>query len=327
MQDAVWSAGQEERLELVRRRLAVLLREPDAADRRPDAAPEPAGSRIETLAAWPSSPWFDVADRAGLAAAERFVIDVGGTTDDERRGLAHSLGDAAFSFVQGLYVLDMAHRVEMTAGAVFTPEARPRGMDHLARPVGAADTATATGTGTATATRAAASPGSGDGAPLPGRTGLWARIEHFMREVARLDELDPVTTEIVRLAGARQHTCRVCRSRRSVSAVTALGSGGLLDDVERGVPARLDAAQQAAVELTEAMVTQPSTIDAPLVAALRRRFTPGQVVEIIWDVARNGANKIAVFFGADEPTVDGDVEYFDLSADGDVLYGLDAPLT
>ena len=42
-----------------------------------------------------------------------------------------------------------------------------------------------------------------------------------MRQVARLDTLDPVLTELVRLRGARQHECRLCGSRRSVAAIGA----------------------------------------------------------------------------------------------------------
>ena len=36
---------------------------------------------------------------------------------------------------------------------------------------------------------------------------LWPLLEEFMREVARLDALDPVTTELVRLRCASYHDC------------------------------------------------------------------------------------------------------------------------
>ena len=42
-----------------------------------------------------------------------------------------------------------------------------------------------------------------------------ALMDEFIREVALLDHLDAVTTEIVRLRGARQHQCRVCMARRT----------------------------------------------------------------------------------------------------------------
>ena len=42
---------------------------------------------------------------------------------------------------------------------------------------------------------------------------VYGLMDEFVRAVARLDRLDPVTTELVRLRGARQHGCRVCMSR------------------------------------------------------------------------------------------------------------------
>ena len=59
-----------------------------------------------------------------------------------------------------------------------------------------------------------------DAGPSPTRHGRLV-MDEFLREVALLDALDPVTTELVRLRGARQHTCRVCMSRRSLAAIEA----------------------------------------------------------------------------------------------------------
>ena len=42
-----------------------------------------------------------------------------------------------------------------------------------------------------------------------------------MRVVPALDALDPVTSELVRLRGARQHDCRLCRSLRSRTTLRA----------------------------------------------------------------------------------------------------------
>jgi alkylhydroperoxidase family enzyme len=284
VQRSVWSApGPARWLELTRRRLATLLRNPGELDRVPPGATGVADADAEALARWPSSPRFDPTERAALAIAERYVIDVAGTTDDERRVGFAALGDEVLAFVQGLYVLDMAQRIDVTATAVF---------------------------GTGLDPSPARAPASRD---------LWSEIEAFMRTVARLDGLDPVTTEVVRLTGARQHDCRLCRSRRSAAAVVDLGDGTLFDDIVRGAPAALTADQHAAATLTEAMVTQPVDIGPDLVGRVRTSFSPGQAAEIVWDVARNGANKIAVLFGADEPLVSDGVEYFDLDASGDVV--------
>jgi len=50
--------------------------------------------------------------------------------------------------------------------------------------------------------------------------------------VARLRALDPVTTEVVRLRGAAQHNCRLCKSLRKGNALDAGGSESLYADIE-----------------------------------------------------------------------------------------------
>ena len=46
-------------------------------------------------------------------------------------------------------------------------------------------------------------------------------------------------------------------------------------------------------------------------------------LEIVLDVARNAANKIAVTFGADQANVAEGVEYYDVDERGELVYGLD----
>ena len=49
------------------------------------------------------------------------------------------------------------------------------------------------------------------------------------------------------------------------------------------------------------------------------------MIELVLDVARNGANRIAVALGADAPTVTDGVEWFATLPDGDLAYGLPEP--
>ena len=51
-------------------------------------------------------------------------------------------------------------------------------------------------------------------------------------------------------------------------------------------------------------------------------FTAAEIVEVVLDVARNAANKIAVAFAADAPTVTEGVELYDIDERGDVIFGL-----
>ena len=85
-----------------------------------------------------------------------------------------------------------------------------------------------------------------------------------MRIVALDTALDPVTTELVRLRGARAHDCRICQSRLSLRAVESAGDDALFaadaDD------AALTERQRAALALADAVIWQPTTIDDALVA-------------------------------------------------------------
>ena len=62
---------------------------------------------------------------------------------------------------------------------------------------------------------------------------IGALLNGFVPAVARLRALDPVTTEVVRLRGAAQHNCRLCKSLRESNALDAGGSESLYADIER----------------------------------------------------------------------------------------------
>lgn len=62
---------------------------------------------------------------------------------------------------------------------------------------------------------------------------------------------------------------------------------------------------------------------AGLAGRLRGSFSPDEALELVLDVVRNAANKIAVAFGADQPHVADGVEYYDIDpGSGDLVYGL-----
>ena len=216
-----------------------------------------------------------------VAFAEQFVIDVAAIDDDQRGALGAALGDATFPFAAALYVTDVFQRARIALARVFGRpwDARPRAV-------------------------------AGE---------LWPALEEFMRVVARGDALDPLTTELVRLRGARMHQCRVCQSRLSVRAVDAAGSTeafAALDDYEH---ADFTPRHKAALRLTDAVVTQPTFIDAELIADVRAHLSDAEIVELVLDVTRNAANKIAVALGGDAPVVEDGFEWFDLDASGEVV--------
>ncbi len=270
--------------ELARRRIVMLL-----SGERDALAPlaQLADGDLVHLASWPTSLQFDAADRAMLELTEQFVIDVSSITDDQRARCLGDLGDHAFAAVQTVYVLDHGLRVRAAVRQLFDV------------PGGAAHPRT-----TATTPE------------------LWPSLDEWMRSVARLRRLDPLTTELVRLRGARAHDCRLCRSLRNVRAVEGGADESTFDQVDDYESSSLSERHKVALRLTDAMLWQPTRFPDPLVEQVRAEFEPAEAVELVLDVARNAANKIAVTFGADQANVADGVEYYDVDELGDLVYGL-----
>jgi alkylhydroperoxidase family enzyme len=221
-------------------------------------------------------------DPACRALVDQFACDVASTTDAQRAAAFEVLGDRAFGFVQACYVADMDVRMRAAWRQLLAAEP-------------AAER---------------------DGEPGD----LWVELEAFMRAVARLDALDAITTEIVRLRGARAHNCRLCQSTRSVQAARAGADERLYDQIDVYETSDLTEQQQVALRLVDAFVWQPLAYPADLAGSVSRVFSPVETVEIVLDVVRNAANKIAVLFAADAPHVAEGFEPFDVTADGEVVY-------
>jgi alkylhydroperoxidase family enzyme len=154
---------------------------------------------------------------------------------------------------------------------------------------------------------------------------LWPALDRFLTHVAALDQLDPVTTELVRLRGARAHNCRICQSRREVHAVTSGASESTFDQIDFYETSDLDERSKVALRLTDALIWQPAAYPAGLVDEVRSTFSPAEALEIVLDVVRNAANKVAVALQADQAVVASGVEFFALESDGSLRYGLTAP--
>lgn len=148
-----------------------------------------------------------------------------------------------------------------------------------------------------------------------------ALLNGFVPTVARLRELDPVTTGIVRLRGATQHNCRLSKSLREGNALDAGGSEDLYAQIERYASAdRLSEAHKAALRYVDALIWTPSRIGSDVAAGVRKNFTEKQAWELTLDVMRNACNKIAVSLGADAPRVADGTERYLIDADGQTVY-------
>lgn len=215
--------------------------------------------------------------------ADQFGVDVSLVDDDLRRRFLEATGPTAFEVAQVIYVDDYWPRMAAVAGQLLTDGRIVKETVDRVPP-----------------------------------TELWPLVEEFLRRVARLDALDPVTTELVRLRGARQHECRLCKSRRSLAAIEGGADEATFDAVDRYADSDLPAHTKAALALTDAIIWTPYDVPPEVRDAATEHLTPAQVVEVVLDVTRNAANKIAVALGADAATVTEGVELFRTDADGTI---------
>jgi alkylhydroperoxidase family enzyme len=255
---------------------------------RPGGQGGPESGRHTPDAGWLSGLHPGEADLAALDFAVQFSADVASITDSQRTAFLELLGD----------------RVANVAATVFVMDFLPRSWAALeACDIPTIDVSSAS-----------------SGSEAPG-TSVWTAIEAFARLVPGLHGLDAITTELVRLRGARQHQCRLCKSLRSRSALVAGADEDwflAVDDYQRSAFTPL---QKAALALTDAMIWTPWNV-AEAASALTGQASTEQCGELVLDITRNALNKIAVALGADEAHVAEGIEIYDVDAEGNVVYGL-----
>lgn len=217
--------------------------------------------------------------------AEQFAVDVSVLTDAQRSALSKSLGAKTFGVVAQTFIADYVPRARAALAALdLPPVPDPDGWDHDTEPVD-------------------------------------LLLNGFAPLVGARRALDPVMTEVVRLRGAVQHNCRLCRSLREGAALDAGGSETMYDDIERYEESTLlDARQKAALRFVDALIWTPSRIPADAAEGVRRYFTDVEALELTLDIMRNATNKIAVALAADAPRVPEGTERYLLGADGQPVY-------
>jgi alkylhydroperoxidase family enzyme len=217
---------------------------------------------------------------------EQFATDVSGIGDNQRKLLAQALGDNVFRTVVMMFVADFVPRVWAGFEALGLRRHGNGGdvaWDHDSDPTD-------------------------------------ALLNGFLPAVARLRGLDPVTTEVVRLRGAAQHNCRLCKSRRETNALDAGGSEDLYSEIERyETSEKLTDAHKAALQYVDAMIWTPSQISPELAKGVRKHFSEDQAFELTLDIMRNAANKIMVSLGVDAPLVTDGTELFSVDEDGQTV--------
>jgi alkylhydroperoxidase family enzyme len=244
-------------------------------------APAVAAAFLDLQSVRPAGLFDEVLDDPAVAAfADQFRVDVTHIDEQLRAGFAEATGERQFDVAQLVWVTDAAARLAAALDALFGPSTWP----DIPRRVPIAN--------------------------------VWARIESFMASVAHLHALDPTTTELVRLRGARQHECRICKSRRSVAAIEQGADESTFTAVDHYAESDLPDSTKAALALVDAMIWTSTDISDEVVAAVRTHLSDDQAIEVVLEVVRNSTNKIAVALGADAPEVSEGVQLFVTDADG-----------
>jgi alkylhydroperoxidase family enzyme len=230
-------------------------------------------------------------DEAVVASfAEQFSADVSRIGVEQRSELFAALGDSTFGVVVQMYIADFVPRVR--AGL----EALGFGQQYLMWVSGEV---------------------VWDHTTDPSD----AVFNGFLPTVARLRGLDALTSEVVRLRGATQHNCRLCKSLRETTALNAGGSETLYGDIEHfEASALLTDRHKAALRYVDTLIWSPRDIDRGIAAGMRAHFSDDEAVELTFDVMRNASNKVAVALGGDAPRVEQGTEEYLLDADGQTVF-------
>ncbi len=283
---SVRAAAPAAALELIRQREAMLLG--FTAELEAPAWGEVSAEQVASLSAWSSAACFGEADRAALALGEQFAIDVTGVASGPLPAAAAAFGGSVLPLVQGIFLIDIGQRCAKALGRLFDTN------------VSSADWAT-------------------PGAEVTIDPDSMAAVSALLRETAKLQTIDPVLRELVRLRGAHHHQCRRCQSVRSVAAIEAGADEELLAATLPGAEHALSERSRTALLLTDAVLLGTVDLSNELVSRVHAELTAAEAVELICYVLRNSANKIAVAFGADAAIVDEGFEYQSIDADGETL--------
>jgi alkylhydroperoxidase family enzyme len=213
--------------------------------------------------------------------AEQFSIDVAGITTAQRAAFSDLLGPDVFTVAMLIFVADFVPRMRagLSALGVGWP-AEPVAWDHETDPANYV-------------------------------------LDTFIPAVGRMTALDPVTSEIVRLRGARQHNCRLCKSLREATALEAGATESDYDGIDDFESSDLSDRHKAALRYVDALIWTPAQVSGE---ELRQHFSQDEAVELTLDVMRNACNKVAVALGADAARVEEGTEQYRLGADGQPIY-------
>ena len=137
----------------------------------------------------------------------------------------------------------------------------------------------------------------------------------------RLGELDPQTSELVRLRCATWHNCRVRKSLRHVTGGKRVLDESTAAKVTAYEDSDLDDRHKVALRLADAYMTVPGLIDEELSAQVRREFTDSQVTEMLLDIIAWTQQKPLVSLALDIPPDPSALSSLDFDELGEPIIG------
>ncbi len=206
--------------------------------------------------------------RVAINFAEQFIIDVSRITDVERKVLEEHFPDEQMrDFVTALFITEFSYRLKLIASMLFGDE-----LDHAVQVMDMTQSE-----------------------HVDARTNL----KNYQDSVVRGTDLDPITTELIRLRCARTHNCQICQTLRLANA-RADGADDLMTaKVDFYETSDLAEHHKIALRITDAFINRPEALTSESLVAARETFELKQLAELCLDITKWSTQKIHVALGTD----------------------------
>ncbi len=236
-------------------------------------------------------------ERAVSRFADQFAVSVDGISDTQVAELTELMDEQAVNaLANAVYLLDMGLRLELVVPKVLHSQVAADGQTVDVRSVEASVSET-----------------------VDQDEVIASVIAEFAAQAVLADEVDPVTSELVRLRCAQTHHCRLCGSLRQRSALDAGLQAGVAEIIARYESSDFAAHQVAALHLCDALILNPADADGSLREELEEHFSPSQIAEICFDAVKWSQQKALVALGSDAPPWEG-VHVLDFDAAGHPVF-------
>jgi alkylhydroperoxidase family enzyme len=211
-------------------------------------------------------------ESVAVSFAEQFIIDVSGIRDSDRESLVEYFpGEAMREFITALYILECTYRLSLVTHMLLSDESVL--ADTIIFEINT---------------------------PNPNeKPNIRLLLKDYQDAVVRGTDLDPVTTELVRLRCARTHNCRICQTLRLSDARAAGADDTMTEKVDFYERSDLDERHKIALRITDAFITRPDTLSIETIVAARANYSPVQLAEMCLDITKWSTQKIHVALGTD----------------------------